>query len=134
MDAIIKRRQGREVIRDLGGLRMIEEATLPLASLNPARYVIHRVNRTTTFIYSAGSRIYELHSPGGSTWVMQSWSRQVHPGVGLSELPRLGRRLHLPRGWRYGSRRLKRALRIVTVRAAAQVLQDDLQDSYSRVT
>ncbi len=134
IDRIEKYRQGREVIKNLGGLRMIEEAVLSLRSLSTKPYTIHRVNRTTVFVWNKGRRIYELHGPGGSTWVMQSWSQQVDPKLRLQDLAGLGRRLMLPAGWSYASVRLKKALRVVTVSTDAQVLQDDLDNTYSHVT
>lgn len=134
MDRIEKYRARREVIKDLGGLAMIQEAVVPLASLSIKPYSIHEVNRTTIFVWNKGRRVYELHGPHGSTWVMQSWSQQVDPKLGLKDLPGLGRRLKLPAGWRYSSVRLKRTLRVVTVNTAAQVMQDDFGDTYSRVS
>ncbi len=132
MDRIEKYRARREVIKNLDGLRMIEEAVLPLPSLSAAPYTIHKVNRTTIFIWNKGRRVYELHGPDGSTWVMQSWSHQIDPKLGLKDLPGLGKRLKLPTGWRYSSLRLKKTLNVVTVNTAAQVMQDDLGDTYSR--
>ena len=133
MDRIEKYRPRHEVIKDLGGLRMIEEAVVPLASLSAKPYTIHKVNRTTIFVWNKGRRVYELHGPDGSTWVMQSWSQQIDPKLGLKDLPGLGKRLKLPTGWRYSSVRLKKTLRVVTVNTAAQVMQDDFGDSYSHV-
>ena len=87
-----------EVIKDLGGLRMIEEAVLPLQSLSTKPYTIHKVDRTTIFVWNKGRRVYELHGPDGSTWVMQSWSQQIDPKLGVKDLPGLGKRLKLPTG------------------------------------
>ena len=134
MDEIEKYRQGHELIKNLGGLRMIQEAVLSLTSLSTKPYTVHRVNRTTIFMWNKGRRIYELHRPDGSTWVMQAWSQQIDPKLGAKDLVGLGKRLKLPAGWRYGSVRLTRPLRVVTVNTDAQVLQDDLDNSYSHVT
>ena len=134
MDRIEKYRQGHEVIKNLGGVRMIQEAVLSLASLSTKAYTVHRVNRTTIFVWNKGRRIYELHGPDGSTWVMQAWSQQIDPTLGLKNLAGLGKRLKLPAGWSYSSVRLKKTLRVVTVKTDAQVLQDDLDNSYSHVT
>jgi len=133
MDEIEKYQQGHQVIKNLGGLAMIEEAVLALGSLSTKPYTVHRVNRTTIFVWNKGRRIYELHRPDGSTWVMQAWSRQIDPTLGLGDLAGLGKRLRLPVGWRYSTVRLKKTLRAVTVNTDAQVLQDDLDNSYSHV-
>lgn len=134
MDEIEKYRRGHEVIKNLGGLRMIQEAVLSLGSLSTKPYTVHRVNRTTIFVWNKGRRVFELHGPGGSTWVMQAWSQQVDPKLGLKDLPGLGKRLKLPAGWRYSSVRLKKTLRVVTVKTDAQVLQDDFDNTYSHVS
>jgi hypothetical protein len=133
MDQIAKHRQGTRMIKNLGGVRMIEEATVSLAQLSAAPYTVHRVNRSTVFTYSAGRTIYQLRAPDRSLWVMQSWSRQIDPNLGRAQLAMLGTRLRLPAGWAYRPRRLSRPLRIVTVRAAAEVLQDNLDNTYSRL-
>ncbi len=134
MDEIEKYRQGHEVIKNLGGLRMIQEAVLSLGSLSAKPYTVHRVNRTTIFVWNKGRRIYELHRPDGSTWVMQAWSQQIDPTMGPKALPGLAKRLALPAGWTYTSRKLTKPLRVVTVKTDAQVLQDDFDNSYSHVT
>ncbi len=134
MDRIEKYRQGHEVIKNLGGLRMIEEAVLKLGSLSTTPYTIHRVNRTTVFVWNKGRRIYELHGADGSTWVMQAWSQQIDPKLARKDLPGLGKRLKPPAGWTFTSRRLSKPLRVVTVKTDAQVLQDDLGNTYSHVT
>jgi hypothetical protein len=134
MNRIGKVQHGRRVIKSFGGVRMAMEATLPLTSLNPAPYVVHSVNRATTFSYNAGSTVYELRKPDHTTWVMQSWSRQIDPTLGLGDLKTLGSRLDLPTGWSFRTKRLTKPLNVVTVRSAAHVLQDDLGDTYSELT
>jgi hypothetical protein len=133
MDKIEKYRQGHEVIKDLGGLRMIAEAVLSLKTLSAAPYTIHRVDRETTFIYNAGRTVYELRASDASMWVMQSWSQQVDPTLNQRDLANLGSKLKLPAGWTYRRHRLTRPLEVVTVRAAAEVLQDNLGNTYSRL-
>jgi hypothetical protein len=49
-------------------------------------------------------------------------------------LPGLADRLELPEGWSYQPRRLASELRVDTRRQAAQVLQDNLTNSYSLET
>jgi hypothetical protein len=62
---------------------------------------------------------------------MQTWSQIVDPALSRADLPRLGERLNLPDGWTYQTRKLADPLRIDTATHAAQVLQDDLANSYS---
>jgi hypothetical protein len=132
MNEIDKQRSGAAVVKNLGGLPMIEEATVAVGA-NTRPYSVHRVDRTTVFVFNAGATIYELRARDGARWVMQSYSRQIDPTLTRSGLTRLGSRLQLPAGWTYATRRLTHRLRIVTVNTAAQVLQDNLDNTYSRV-
>ena len=134
MDTIEKHQHGRPLIRDLGGVRMTEEAVVSATSLSTSPYTIHRVDRATTFVYNAGQTVYELRGADGSRWVMQSWSQQIDSTLRLGQLAGLGSRLKLPAGWSYHVVHLTRPLSVVTVKTAAEVLQDDLDDTYSRLT
>jgi hypothetical protein len=134
MNTIQKHQHGRPVIKDLGGVRMTEEAVVSATNLKASPYTVHRVDRATTFTYNAGQTVYELHGADGSRWVMQSWSQQIDPTLKLRQLAGLGSRLKLPAGWSYHVVHLKRPLSVVTVNTAAEVLQDDLDDTYSRLT
>jgi hypothetical protein len=134
IDTIEKHQQGRPLVKDLGGLRMIEEAVITTTKLDTSPYTIHRIDRATTFTYNAGRTVYELRGADGSRWVMQSWSQQIDATLRRGQLARLGSRLKLPAGWSYHVVRLTRPLRVVTVKTAAEVLQDDLGDTYSRLT
>jgi hypothetical protein len=133
MNQIEKLQHGSQVIKNLGGLRMIMEATITLPTLSTAPYTIHRVNRQTVWVYNAGQTVYQLHSPDGSTWVMQSWSQQIDATLSHADLATLRSKLQLPAGWSYHARVLKHQLRIVTTHADAQVLQDNLDDTYSHM-
>ncbi len=133
MDTIVKLRHGPEVVKRFGTLNMIEEATLAVGELKQTPFTVHRVDRTTEFDYARGHTVFELTAPHGELWVMQAWSQQVDPSLTQSGLTHLGQRLTLPAGWHYRVRRLTRPLRIVTVRTDAQVVQDNLDNTYSRV-
>lgn len=116
--------------RTFGGLRMREVARIPLGTppdLSRDPYRDRTVLRRTTWRFAAGRRVPELVAPGGDTYVMQSYA------VARDALPGLGRRLDLPAGWQYRTRLLRRPLTL-TVRRAATVVQDDLQDTYQLAT
>jgi hypothetical protein len=134
MNKIEKFQHGHRVIKNLGGLRMADVAQLILSSLSTAPFTTHMVDRATTFTWNAGSTVYELRGPGGSTWVMQSYSRQIDPALSLGQLATLAAKLQLPAGWSYRVKTLKRPLAVVTVNKNAQVVQDNLDDTYSRVS
>jgi hypothetical protein len=118
------------------GLAMIRVASvqIDLASIASRQYREHRVDRRTLFTWKAGSRVHELVDPEGGTYVMQAYSQIVDPTLREAHLSALGSRLDLPEGWRFGSRVLDTDLLVDTRDVEARVLQDDLQNSYCRVT
>lgn len=134
MDRIDKVDSAARRTREFGGIAMIWEATVKVGAIADATrpYVEHRVDRATVFSFDAGHTVYELLAPGGTTYVMQSWSQQVDPTLGQAGLADLGARLKLPAGWRFRARRLAAPLRVVTTATDARVIRDDLQNTYSR--
>ena len=66
--------------------------------------------RTTTWFFEAGTEVYELVSPTGSVFVMQSASLRVDPDNTVDKLATLGERLTLPEGWQFRVRTLKEEL------------------------
>jgi hypothetical protein len=124
---------GREVQehKRFGGIEMIRQATVKLASMNPAPYRVNRVDRKAVFVFDAGREIYELIDPEGSHWVMQTWSQTVDHTLRLADLPTLADRLSLPAGWRYESRTPSTPLCVDTTDTEASVTQDNLANSYS---
>jgi hypothetical protein len=134
MNSIEKAPQGPPVIKNFGGIEMVQQATVVLNAMNPAPYTSNQVKRHTVFTFDAGEEIYELFDPAGRHFVMQTWSQIVDPNLSREDLPKLGERLNLPDGWTYRARVLDSPLRIDSTARAAQVLQDDLANSYSMVT
>ena len=131
MNAIEKEPQGPQIKKTFGGIEMIQQATVLLSSMNPAPFLANKVNRHTVFVFNAGQEIYELVDPQGQRWVMQTWSQVGDPNLSRRDLPGLADRLHLPAGWTYQSRVLTSDLRVDTRSRAAQVLPDNLTNSYS---
>ncbi|MGA8547560.1 MAG: hypothetical protein WB785_20185 [Mycobacterium sp.] len=131
MNSIEKTQQGPRIIKNFGGIDMQLQATVLLTAMNPAPYTANQVNRHTVFTFDAGEEIYELQDPAFRRWVMQTWSQIVDPNLSRADLPKLGERLNVPDGWTYQARVLESPLRIDTTTHAAQVLQDDLTNSYS---
>jgi haloalkane dehalogenase len=91
------------------------------------------VLRTTRYVYKAGRPVYELTSPSGVVYVMQTYSLQVDPGLTEAQLPSLGSRLSLPSGWHYKVVTPKKDL-VLATSGKAYVLQDNLENSYQRAT
>jgi hypothetical protein len=131
MNSIEKSPQGPRITKTFGGIEMLLQATVLMSSMSPAPYTVNQVSRNTVFIFDAGEQIYELQDPKGQHWVMQTWSQVADPNLSRADLPKLADRLKLPDGWSYQTRVLKDELRIDTTSRAAQVLQDDLTNSYS---
>ncbi len=121
--------------KDFGGLEMYRQATVEIGSLLEAAkpYLPHSVNRTAAFTYDAGARVYELHTPEGANYVMQTYSVQIDPTLTEAQLTDLGTRLKLPEGWTYTSQILDAPLKVQTATTAAHVLQDELGNSYSEL-
>jgi hypothetical protein len=92
--------------------------------------------RTTTWFFDAGAEVYELVSPEGSVYVMQSASLGVDPENTVEQLPTLGERLALPEGWQFRVRTLEEEL---VMRATYDddppntIVLDEFENNYQRV-
>ena len=64
-------------------------------------YQAHSVMRNTVFGYLKGKKVYELSSPTGEVFRMQSYAQIVDPSLNINNLDSLGERLKLPQGWKY---------------------------------
>lgn len=124
-----------DVKETFGGIDMNLRATVKLSLLKQLmgskNYTANEVTRTTNFVYRAGSTVYELLSPAGDVYVMQSYSQIVNPALNMKDLPVLNEQLKLPAGWTYRSRVLDQDLSLVA-NGIAYVLQDNLSNSYQR--
>ncbi|AGB24045.1 hypothetical protein Mycsm_03772 [Mycobacterium sp. JS623] len=134
MSSIGKQSREPQEHKSFGGLEMIRQATVQLASMNPAPYQVNRVDRKAVFVFDAGREIYELIDPDARRWVMQTYSQTVDRGLTLADLRGLENRLSLPDGWRYEPRIPSTPLRVDTTNTDACVTQDDLANSYSLQT
>lgn len=119
-----------------GGLEMRRLASVDLTLPTMLRgrskpYAENSVDRVSEFFYRNGSEIYELVAPDGRTYVLQTYARIVDPKLSAPDLPGLGKRLHLPKGWQYRARTLDHDL-VLRSTGTAHVLQDELQNSYQR--
>jgi hypothetical protein len=115
---------------------MRKVATIPIrtaAELAQVPYTDRTISRTNTWRWRGGRTVFELVAPGGDTYVMQSYAQIKDPSLTLRRLRSLGRRLTLPPGWRYRTRKLRRPL-VLRARGKATVLQDELQNTYQLAT
>ena len=137
MNSITKVRTGGQVVKTFGGIAMIEVATVVLGGSVAAAqepFTPHTVSRQAAFTFVAGRQIYELVDPDGNVWVMQTYSQIKDPTLSMADLPGLASRLTVPAGWTYRVRILTKPLVVATTNQPAQVLQDNLEDSYSKET
>ena len=92
--------------------------------------------RTTTWFFEDGAEVYELVSPEGVVFVMQSASLGVDPDNTVDKLPTLGERLSLPEGWQFRARRLEEEL---VMRATYDddppntIVLDEFENNYQRL-
>ena len=124
-----------EAPRLFGTLELQLLATLTLApdTVSSVPYVERTVARNAEFTYWAGAEVYELVAPDGAVYVMQSYAQIVDSGLSEADLPGLAARLALPTGWAYRARTLDAPL-VVSTPGEATVVQDELQNTYSRYT
>lgn len=124
-----------EVKESFGGIEMNLRATIQLSLLKQfigsKHFTPNEITRTTNFIYKAGGTIYELTSPAGDVYVMQSYSQIVNANLSEKDLVNLSQQLKLPTGWTYRSRVLDQDLSLIA-NGVAYVLQDNLANSYQR--
>ena len=124
-----------DVKETFGGIEMNLRATIRLSLLKQLmgskHFTPNEITRTTNFIYKAGGTIYELTSPAGDVYVMQSYSQIVNPALKIKDLSVLSEQLKLPAGWTYRSRVLDQDLSLIA-NGVAYVLQDNLSNSYQR--
>jgi len=121
---------------DFGGIQMRQLATLNLKlwqiNTGDKPYEEMTVQRSTVFVYSKGTTVYELINPKGDVYLMQSYAQIVDPNMNLQKLDQLGVRLKLPKGWSYRTRVLSQELRL-KANGKAHIIQDDFQNTYQKV-
>jgi hypothetical protein len=119
-------------IRSFHGQRLRKVAAIPIrtaADLARAPYTDRVIERDNTWRWQRGRRVYELVAPGGDVYVMQAYARILDPSLTIGKLRTLGRRLDLPAGWRYRTRRLPHGLAL-GANGTATIVQDELQNTY----
>jgi hypothetical protein len=94
-------------------------------------YTPNKVRRQTVFTFKSGSPVYELTSPAGEVYMMQSYAQIVDKTLSADDLPHLGERLKLPPGWKFQTRTLTSDYAL-KADGLAYVINDDLYNSYQR--
>ena len=136
MDSVTKSDATETYMKTFGEMEMNHYASVfigtnPAAMQNP--YTPRAVDRKAAFTFNAGTTVYMLRDAEGKTYVMQSWSQQTDPELTEDDLLALSERLQLPEGWTYDHKTLTQEFVVETRAEDAQVLSDDLRNSYSYV-
>ena len=114
---------------DVGDIGFRFAARLPASlarsgKLQPPFYTVVEAEKEGSLSYEAGQPVYELVSPDGDEFVMQSMN--VEPG----ELENLGDRLSPAEGWQFRIRPLDEDL-TVSLDGKVRTVMDDLRNVYN---
>lgn len=115
------------------GLRATLETKLREGTVGEEFYVPNEVQRDTVYVYKAGYPVYELTSPGGDVYIMQSYAQIKDKTLTIDDLATLESKLALPEGWTYSTRTLTEDFELITT-GLAYVINDDLYNAYQRRT
>ena len=96
-------------------------------------YAENTVDRQSQYVYERGKNVYELVSPYGRVFIMQSYSQEIDKSLNEQGLQSLAIRLKLPKGWQYRVRKLDDDLVVRNSGTQAHVVQDDLRNTYQLV-
>ncbi|MGJ3239057.1 MAG: haloalkane dehalogenase [Anaerolineae bacterium] len=111
----------------------INVTPVQIANMSSMPYSQQEVIRDTTYTYVAGSQVYELVSPDGDIYRMQSYSHEVDPTLTIDDLETLGDRLNLPEGWSFQTRILEEDS-FLTADGIAYIVSDELNNTYQLIT
>ncbi|MBY0549297.1 MAG: hypothetical protein K2W95_18625 [Candidatus Obscuribacterales bacterium] len=122
--------------RDFGGIAMRLAGVLELSLTDKLNagvpYAVHKVARTTTWVFDAGKPVYQLIDPSGNVYFMQSYSVQKKKDQTVDSLAKLGANLKLPQGWKFRTVTLRKPYDLKALDGMAYVIQDDFENTYQR--
>jgi hypothetical protein len=119
---------------DAGGLALTARATIKvgLSDLRSKPYRERTIERETRYIFKARQPVFLLVRPDGGRYAMQSYAQIIDKSLGYADLPKLGDRLKLPKGWRYETMTPDTDL-MLGAQGKATVVQDDLDNTYQKL-
>lgn len=124
-------------VADFGGIEFAMVAVIETkvweGTVGDEYYVENEVQRSTTYTYNAGEIVYELTSPEGDVYRMQSYTQLFDTDLTIDDLETLGDALDLPDGWSYEARTLDEESLLVAP-GIAYIVNDDLANSYQKIT
>ncbi len=123
-------------IVDFNGIEMRKAGILKLGFKDVfgkrSVYKERKVRRNSVWIFNSQELVYELVSPDGKVYIMQSYSTEVKD-LTLESLKDLKSQLKLPKGWTYRARLLTEELNVPIPQGLATVIQDDFYNSYTLI-
>jgi hypothetical protein len=119
---------------DADGLALTARATISvdLSGLRAKPYRERTIERETRYVFKAGQPVFLLVRPDGDRYAMQSYAQIIDKSLGYADLPKLGDRLKLPKGWRYETMTPDTDL-LLGAQGKATVVQDDLDGTYQKL-
>lgn len=123
-------------VSKFGDIPMRLVATVELAAPvlgGQSGYSPNRVARDTVFQFFEGRRVYQLQSPEGKRYIMQSFTRAIVSDQQLDDLISLGDHLQLPPGWEFTTKVLETNLDVHSVKGIAEVVTDDFGNTYQLI-
>ena len=122
--------------QSFGGIEMRQAGAIDLPTSDLAMlekpYTQHTIQRNSDFHFFAGKTVYELVDPSATVYVMQSYSVQKKAQTEAS-LASLGASLTLPQGWSFQTKVLDADLNLKATNGTWTVIQDDFDNTYSRI-
>jgi hypothetical protein len=119
---------------DVDGLKFTERASVDLGIFD----LLHRpyremtIDRETRYVFKAGSPVFMLQAPDGSSYAMQTYAQIVDKTLSYADLPGLGAKLKLPDGWTYTATTPEQDL-VLGANGKATVVQDELDNTYQKL-
>jgi hypothetical protein len=120
---------------EAGGLSLTARATIALGLFDlraKKPYRERTIARDTRYVFKAGQPVFLLVRPDGGRYAMQSYAQTIDKSLAYADLPALGGRLKLPKGWRYEVMTPATDL-VLGAQGKATVVQDDLDDTYQKL-
>ena len=99
-------------LRVLGIFETPDLSTAVSGSLPSYKVLVSK--RSNTFSFNAGETVYELITPEGAVYTMFSLSLKADPKNTIENLPTLGKRLTLPKGWNFRARKLDKEMTLTS--------------------
>ena len=96
-------------------------------------YAPSLIYRNSNWVWHAGKPVYLLRDPGGATWVLQEYTKDVDPSLTADNLDQLGSKYkQLPEGWTFETKILTENLSLDTSRAGgwAAIIRDEFHCTY----